>query len=222
MIFLVDPNTNELLGMSSEVPVILYRDPVQQMVTIRLLPIWQLAHVVNLGDNTTLSESDSALKVTPSRIRLGRVASHTEQGAFSMQQAPDDNTDPTWQHTKLSVTSTGAVGIGIGVPQDGARLHVLGDVLCNNLTTTILNANNLQFTDGSYLSERLSIGPSWTTFTSVTSHVIPLSGDPFQEYRIHLEKDAPTQASQLLLKALKADGTVATISYNSWRLGSGW
>lgn len=79
---------------------------------------------------------------------------------------------------------------------------------------TLRNSN-----DGSDLSERLSTGPSWTTFTIVTPHTIPLTGDPFQEYRAHLEKDAPPQASQLRLKPLKADGTIHTISYIAWRLG---
>ena len=94
--------------MSSEVPVILHRYTVLQMVTIRLLPIWQLAHVVSLGDSTTLTESDAALKVTPSRIRLGKVALHAEQGALSIQQAPDDQTDPTWGTHQVRSHSIGS------------------------------------------------------------------------------------------------------------------
>lgn len=174
------------------------------------------------GDITALSAYDSGLKVTPSRIRLGRIAVHSEQGTCSIQQAPDGSRDPTWEHTTLSVTSSGAVGIGIRVPQDGARLHALGNVLCNNLSCTLLKADDIIFQYGSYLSERLSTILAWTTVTSVTAHVIPLAGGPLQEHRLYLEKDAPPQASTLRDKAVQADGAFDTISYNSWRVGPGW
>lgn len=189
---LLDPNTKQLLDTSGEMPIILYRVPIQHSVTIQTRPIWQLAHVVNLGDNTTLSEYGAGLNVTPARNRLGKIVLCSEQGALRSQQAPYGSNDPTWKQTTRSVTSSEDVGIGKGVPRDGDRLHVLGEVLFNNLTCALLKAIDLLFQDGGYLSERLSAGPSWTTFRSVTSHTIILSGGTFQEHCVYLENDPPS------------------------------
>lgn len=63
----------------------------------------------------------------PARVRTGRVALASTNNALQNQMAPDDATTPTWAHTKTAMTQDG-VGIGIGYPQNGEKLHDLGDV----------------------------------------------------------------------------------------------
>jgi hypothetical protein len=61
------------------------------------------------------------------------------------------------------------------------------------------------------------MGPTWTTFTSVGYYDIVLSGQPLEEFRVHLEKDTDVSYAKLLLHAIKDDGTPDVMSYNQWR-----
>lgn len=55
------------------------------------------------------------------------MALDSTNNALQVQIAPDDVSSPARAHTKMAVTDAG-VGIGIGHPQGGAKLHALGDV----------------------------------------------------------------------------------------------
>ena len=61
------------------------------------------------------------------------------------------------------------------------------------------------------------LGPTWTTFTSVSNYDIVLSGQPLEEFRVHLEKDTDVSYAKLLLHAIKDNGTPDVMSYNQWR-----
>ena len=46
---------------------------------------------------------------------------------YASQIAPDGDTSPTWVQTQLAMSEAN-VGVGIGDPQGGAKLHVVGGV----------------------------------------------------------------------------------------------
>ena len=100
-------------------------DRTTNSVQLQFGALSQVAFPAALG--VTTPTDDAGLQLNPARVKTSRVACDSTRNALQMQMAPDDTTSPTWAHTQMAATDAG-VGIGIGDPQGGAKLHVLGNV----------------------------------------------------------------------------------------------
>lgn len=129
----------------------------------------------------------------------GRAALDSTRNALQVQITPYYPTTPRWAHTKMAVTEAG-VGIGIGFPQGCSKLHVVGDVRIDGVTS----ANH----------PALAHWVHTTTQTNWAFNVQP----PHQPHVLIVERIIPN-TDNLIAEGVRLDGSVSVVL--TWRVEQG-
>lgn len=166
-------------------------------VQLQIGGVSQVASPATLGF-TTLT-NDAGLPVNPARIRTGRVALDSTSTRLHVHIAPGDDTTPTWVRTQMAVFEAG-VGVGIGFPQGGSNLHVVGYVRIY----------------GGISANHPALAP-WVQTATQTNWAFRAQ-QPHQQYVLNDERTHPN-TDNISAEGIRLDGTVSSVL--TWRVEQG-